>query len=48
MGHMGMNPPACAERLPKLRRRAGLTPRAAREMNAENQYLDGHGRIVVA
>ena len=25
------------------RRRAGLTPRAAGEVDAENQYLDGHG-----
>ena len=47
-GYMGMNPPASAERLPKLRRRARLAPRAAREVDAENQYLDGHGGMLTA
>jgi hypothetical protein len=34
--------------LKTLRRCAGLAPRAAREVDAENQYLDGHGLMVVA
>jgi hypothetical protein len=29
-----------------LRRRAGLAPRAAGEVDAENQYLDRHGLMV--
>jgi hypothetical protein len=48
MGHSGMNPPACAERSIQLRRRARLAPRAAREVDAENQNLDSHGLMVVA
>jgi hypothetical protein len=34
--------------LKSLRGRARLAPRAAREVNAENQNLDGHGPMVVA
>jgi len=38
-----LKPPAYKARLQSLRRRARLTPRAAREVDAENQNLDGHG-----
>jgi hypothetical protein len=34
--------------LKTLRRCAGLAPRAAGEVDAENQNLDGHGLMVVA
>jgi len=42
----GLKPPTYKERLQGLRRRAGLAPRAAREVDAENQNLDGHAAIV--
>jgi hypothetical protein len=31
-----------------LRRRTGLASRAAREVNTDDQYLDGHGPMVIA
>jgi hypothetical protein len=36
------------ECLKSPRRCAGLAPRAAREVDTENQNLDGHERMVVA
>lgn len=38
-----LKPPTYKERLQSLRRGAGFAPRAAREVDAENQNLDGHG-----
>jgi hypothetical protein len=44
----GLKPPTYKERLQSPRWRAGLASRAAREVNADDQNLDGHGAMVTA
>jgi hypothetical protein len=39
----GLKPPTYKIRSTKLRRRAGFAPRAAREVDSNDQDLDGHG-----